>query len=95
MSTIDKAYDFKMCWECYYAVANGADELDITEEERDLILSQVPDAVLHLTNGWPREWQELGGPDDEDSFGFYWRHECDGCGSTLGGDRYAVTGWVD
>jgi hypothetical protein len=82
-----------VCVECVQILANGVDP----DEERP----ETVDAARGLAERWPGEDAvttpavTLGRmPDDDegDDPWFAWT-ACDGCGSTLGGDRHPATGW--
>jgi hypothetical protein len=68
-------------------LANG----EVIDAEGTEITGAHSTAMARL---WPTEEITLGSLDGEDELGFSWQ-DCDGCGSSLGGDRYAATAWVD
>jgi hypothetical protein len=89
-------YPILVCVDCLMMLANGTlgneDEAeDGAHAER---MGQEWSDTL-LTLGWSaEEYPEGVDPmgDSADEAGFSWRH-CEGCGSTLGGDRYRATAW--
>ena len=87
MRTITWAYDTAACVDCYMTAALGA-----PSDDPDYIPAAVP-----LSNIERGERVELGhkfphGDPDSTHLGFSWS-PCETCGSTLGGDRYAVSVW--
>ena len=50
-------------------------------------------AVDVLTSDMAGQCGDAYGDEYGEDLGFSW-HRCDGCGSTLGGDRYAATLWL-
>ena len=91
-----ETYKLRICQDCMMHLANGecgnchAEHGDDNEP-----LSAVP-ADDNVTLGMFREDHAADCDMDECDcgyLGFYWA-ACDGCGSTLGGDRYAATGWI-
>lgn len=98
--TLDKQADtLWICVDCYYARHGIADELDYTPDREPLNLIS---ADAELSAGMMAEehacgytgadgtehWQECECEHDT----FSWS-PCDGCGSTLGGAREALTIW--
>lgn len=86
----------EVCECCYVTEATGE-----TCECGCDALSDLPAEYDSLTSGWVTEAYESRGetpPDwengEDDSLGFSWG-TCDACGSTLGGDRYPMTVWVE
>lgn len=83
-----------ICVDCLFFLANGV-ENDETERAAKRITRKW--SATNITLG--KLHDECEHPDtDEDrtdceSLGFSW-YSCDGCGSGLGGDRYAATAWV-
>jgi hypothetical protein len=78
------ADDLKVCVDCVQVIANGEIN-DGTDRGDEVAAAQVAiwgdDAIgLVLTGSIDDPGGELG---------FYWS-SCDGCGSTLGGDRHAA-----
>jgi hypothetical protein len=71
-----------ICTDCLYLLANGEGTEDVAEA---------------LAKRWPVGTITLGSIDEEedDSEGWFSWQPCDGCGSTLGGDRYPATGWTE
>lgn len=64
-----------VCSDCYYYNEMGWDEREIGRPlPEPAPMSLIPD-------------EELSPVDDEPESHFSW-HPCDGCGNTLGGDRY-------
>ena len=84
--------DIDICTDCLTVLANGI-EGDETLEV----------AAQRLTDLWPGDSPvttpavTLGriGDDDPDADPHFSWQPCDGCGSTLGGDRHPATGWYD
>jgi hypothetical protein len=79
-------YRLLVCVDCYMCAA-GADDDDAPREDPQP-LSRIPEGD-DVTPGWADDMED---PDDD--YGFSWAR-CDGCGSTLGGDRFKVTGWSE
>lgn len=83
-------YDTTACVDCFMTVALGAPSDDPDYVPAVVPLSSVaPGESVEL--GWrfpPRELRE--NPDGECVLGFSWS-PCECCGSTLGGDRFAVS----
>ena len=73
--------DVEICTDCLFLIANGEGPDDVAER---------------LAANWPVGTITLGrsGDTDDSEPWFSWQ-ECDGCGSTLGGDRHAATGWTE
>jgi len=83
------AYDTTACVDCFYAVAG----VESDSEPVSVPLSSV-DRGEFVELGWlfaPKELRES--PGGELSLGFSWS-PCECCGSTLGGDRFAVSMWT-
>ena len=80
--------DLAVCGDCLSLLANGtvSDDLDGAADEAH---------AARMDAQWPDVEITLGSvePTDNDGLGFSWS-ACQGCGSTLGGDRYAATAWV-
>jgi len=80
------ADDLSVCVDCLLFIAN----CDVSEERpgiADDIAREWPgvaDGSVTLVAGGASD------TDDSDGQGFSW-HACDGCGSTLGGDRHVAT----
>lgn len=72
--------ELSVCTDCYCAVANGTDGMDIpTDRELD---------ILAGLEAWGEEGYVLVNGDDD--HGFRWDSECAVCHTTLGGDRHEV-----
>lgn len=79
--------ELRVCTECYIAVANGTDGMDIPNDRQLDILAGL--------EAWGEEGYALypNDPDNGDSaYGFCWNSECAVCHTSLGGDRHAVVG---
>lgn len=70
-----------ICTDCLFLLANGEGPDDVAEA----LALRWPVGTLTLGR--------LGGDPDDESW-FSWS-ACEGCGSDLGGDRHAATGWVE
>jgi hypothetical protein len=81
----EKPYQFTgwVCSDCAMIHANGINSLDWTPEQEEQYWKDVEVARVGVLN------MALG--DDVDPFS--WR-QCDGCGSTLGGERHEATFWL-
>jgi hypothetical protein len=80
-------YDTSACVDCYMTVGIGS-----PSDDPDYVPTVVP-----LSNMGQGERVELGhkfpqGDPDSYELGFSW-NACETCGSTLGGDRFAVSVW--
>ena len=90
----------QVCQDCLMVLANGENEYSTPEDE--VIHAEGIGKRLEgyeVTLGWTdypngNPGCEHGGTADCfcDLLGFSWQ-QCDGCGSKLGGDRYAATIW--
>ena len=76
-----------ICTDCLMLLANG----EVLDGNGDDITEAHSVKMARLFDD---EEITLGSLDGEEELGFSW-HGCDGCGSTLGGDRYAATAWID
>lgn len=84
MLDLDKL-DLSVCTDCYVAVANGTDGMDIPNDRELDILAGL--------EAWGEEGFTLvnNDPDTgEAAHGFCWNSECAVCHTSLGGDRHAV-----
>lgn len=74
--------EIEICQDCLFLLANGEGPDDVAES---------------LAKRWPIGTITLGSPDrpNEYELEFFSTSPCDGCGSTLGGDRYYATGWTE
>lgn len=87
--------NLRICVDCLYVLANGVDS-----DEQAI-------AAENMAKLWKNTNITLGALTDEcghndatseehayncEQLGFSWS-PCDGCGSTLGGDRHAATAW--
>jgi len=85
--------DIELCVDCVYVIANGVDD---NAEDVD----QLTVTAQRLAEAWPGESPAttpavtLGTIDGDDDEPWFSWHRCDGCGSTLGGDRHPATGWL-
>lgn len=90
-----------VCVDCYVTEAYGApsDDPDYKPDREPLGLV---DEAFELSSGMSREEHDEDCPNREEWLGedcgcerqeFSWS-SCDGCGSTLGGSRYALTVWT-
>jgi hypothetical protein len=77
MATVD-ADNLEFCVDCVQAIANG-EGTDAHTEAMVAIWGAGPNGVIGLV---------LDLPIDEDFAPWFSWSRCDGCGSTLGGDRY-------
>lgn len=90
-----------VCVDCYFLHCNGEVSDDV--ENLDALLSKFEG--MEITAGLLAEEHETGClmlnyPDVPDDYececavnSFSWS-SCDGCGSNLGGERHALTGWI-
>lgn len=103
-TTAQQAYTVWVCVDCYFE-HHGVLEPESLDPgiDRDSLLSLIDDA--EVTSGrWPHEpgcpnvsdtGEWLGTTDcDCDRIEFTWSR-CEGCGSTLGGSREALTVWYE
>jgi len=76
-------YPLKVCETCMLILANYDGDPDWTEEQDAAHRAEMDRRLdgLHVT---------LGDSEECDEFSRRW---CDACGTTLGGSRYAATGW--
>lgn len=75
-----KYSDLSVCVDCTMLIANGEvqdDGRDITEEHAAKVAAQWGEDAIHLVLSCPDECE-----------GWSSSSECDGCGSTLGGERH-------
>jgi hypothetical protein len=100
MTAKEEACSIRVCVDCLMQLTNGECEYgdDTGERERTHLAGMAKQLGDHnVTLGW--RFSEY--PDDScahdgcecDQLGLSWS-PCDGCGSTLGGDRYAATLWL-
>lgn len=91
-----ETYKMSICVDCMAHLANGECGSCHEESGHDREpLSAVP-AENNVSLGMFAEDHapDCNGEDcDCENLGFS-MSSCDGCGSTLGGDRYAATGWI-
>ena len=71
--------EIQVCVDCLTVTANG--------ELLDGGPGSVAEHVRRMTALWGDDVEIVPGSDDEGSFSW---SSCDGCGSTLGGDRYTA-----
>lgn len=86
------------CSDCIMLLANGETPPEMDEEETAAYLARIPD-FPRVTIGrsievcgcedWDTDQHRYGCEHDD----FSWSR-CDVCGSTLGGERHAVTFWL-
>lgn len=88
-----------VCQDCMFMHANGEEPLDRPATEPEL-WNRFPLAA-EISMGLGREEHDCDyatggeyGECDCEHQSFSWQ-SCDGCGSTLGGDRHAFTYWTD
>jgi hypothetical protein len=94
------------CVDCLMWLANGDTDPEWTVEQETAFLADIArrNPAGSITLGMVREEHscldedgntegDLGGWCDCEELGFSWSG-CDVCGSTLGGDRHAVTFWA-
>jgi hypothetical protein len=77
-------FEITVCIDCTHVIANGelpADSEWTDEEHTAAMLREWEDADITLAC-------------DEDCEGFFSSHDCEGCGSTLAGDRHPAVAWV-
>lgn len=74
--------EIEICQDCLLILVNGEGPDDVAKA---------------LAHRWPVGTITLGrlGSDEDQFDAFFSWQSCDGCGSTLGGDRYYVTGWSE
>jgi hypothetical protein len=81
--------DIEVCTDCILLIANGetTDGDGIAADKHAKRMEAVWGIPVDIT---------LGGRDDieDDDPHFSWK-PCEGCGSPLGGDRYAATAWTE
>ena len=90
----------QLCTDCMYAAEGLGDE---SVSPNAPVLRLIP-AVYDLTSGmdWDEHYEpqaceaayESGDPCGCDRIDFSWS-ACEGCGSTLGGERYVYTLWTE
>lgn len=83
--------EIAVCTDCLMLLANA----EAFDAEGNEITEQVGANIQDL---WGNTEITLGSVDDtEDTAdeGYFSWSSCDGCGSTLGGDRYTATAWID
>lgn len=98
---VDKEpYELSICVDCLMILANGEcnyeSEADRVKHEAGMVKHLADDEVT-LGRLTPNDICQGSDHDNDctcDQFGFRWG-QCDGCGSVLGGDRYAATLWLD
>jgi hypothetical protein len=102
-TTTKNEYSGSCCVDCLMFLANGDLSLDDDEGAAawlDGFVSRNDGVVWVVGASTDDCGHDLSEPDEYDdhvtgceSFGFRAYSPCDLCGSSLGGDRYAVTGW--
>jgi mono/diheme cytochrome c family protein len=83
--TFNDNLDLRVCGDCYFAVANGTDGMDLTPERESDILAGL--------EAWGEEGYVLANNDPdtgESRYGFCWDSECAVCHTSLGGERHGV-----
>ena len=75
----EQRIDVEVCVDCLVLDANGPDELD----SEYLARVEAYDRGGQITNNCP-----------EGCEGWFSWESCDGCGSTLGGDRHPAVLWI-
>jgi hypothetical protein len=83
MSTKTEQHEIQVCVDCLFMLANG--EIGDTASAE-----QNAAHIARMAGHWGNGWELFLGSDDEGSFSW---SSCEGCGSTLGGDRqtaYAI-----
>lgn len=88
-----------VCVDCLTVLANGVDDgaddvtaLEVAAERlADLWPGDTPQTTPAVTLGRIGDDPDTD-PVDDPSFSW---EQCDGCGSTEGGDRHPATGWYD
>lgn len=91
------------CSDCIMLICNGEFPPDMSENERDAYLARIAAKMVGTLDVSPGRMLgddgcECEECDDEHAAGcefmeFSWT-DCDYCGSTLGGSRHAITGWL-
>ena len=95
----DNPCELSICVDCMMVLANGESTYSDDESERVHhagMAEQLGDYDVTLGRLTPNDVCEGSEHDSDcvcDQLGFSWSL-CDGCGSKLGGDRYAATLWL-
>lgn len=96
----DSAVELSICVDCLFVLANGAESEDqekaaerMTEKWGDVNITL---GMLTGDDGCGHDHEATSEDHSEgcEQLGFSWR-SCGGCGSSLGGDRFAATAWVE
>ena len=87
-----------LCQDCYVLLVNGDVSPDVEDPGKLLSLlagDEITAGMLaeHHADGCPNHPEWSGADCDCEHDTFSWS-PCAGCGSNLGGDRYAVTAWI-
>ena len=90
----EPTYPCWVCTHCFIHLVNG----DCTEVDDCNPVPMNKFEGLHVTPGMLREHHSCERDAEEcecdcEQISFTWA-QCDGCGSNLGGEREAVTGWM-
>jgi len=93
----DIPHVIEVCTDCLFLLANGeafewqgADYVDITEEHTAKMRAVWNDWHISLGCSDP---ECTDGPNELDTEPWFSGQDCDGCGSSLGGDRQHATAW--
>ena len=70
--------DLSVCIDCMMLIANG----EGTDEHADRVAGQ-----------WPDHYLGCGNSDEDGTACAFASRRCEGCGSDLGGSRYAAHAW--
>lgn len=84
MTAAGEYTELSVCTDCAMLIANGEEPPESKEPGEHAAL---------IDARWHGYYLALGAGDEDDDRGFSMR-SCDGCGSHLGGDRFAATAWV-
>lgn len=91
---ITDEHTLRVCVDCLTLLANGEEPPECEPGEHVAKMARWDG--YSITLGWTAEEyarHDIDSEDEEaDHLGFSWR-SCDGCGSNLGGDRFAATAW--
>lgn len=84
---VTETHALEVCSDCIFLLANG----EVTDSNGD---DTTAAHAAKMAAVWGERFDIVPSGEEEEEASFSWQ-SCDGCGSTLGGDRFAATAFVE